>query len=174
MDTIRRGQGQTSTQYTGPSMWDMVTAPARGMAAMPPDMAQLGLLGELHQAIDPVQAFGGYGNLAAMALPPGGPRPTAPKLVPAFRSGNGRVVSGKVGQTHADLPDEVITRPDSDVGFATPDGRFLTRKEALEFVDSFDSATSSALRPDDKWTSAKGWGILEGDTYREALGFNPK
>jgi hypothetical protein len=53
----------------------LFTAPARGMTAQPPK-ANLGggMIEKLHNAIDPVQAMGGYGNLAAMALPPGAPR----------------------------------------------------------------------------------------------------
>jgi hypothetical protein len=50
----------------------LFTAPARAMTAQPPK-ANLGggLLEKLHNAVDPVQALGGYGNMAAMALPPG-------------------------------------------------------------------------------------------------------
>jgi hypothetical protein len=48
-------------------------APARGyMQQAPQAPNSLGLLGQIHNAIDPVQAFGGYGGLLAMALPPGG------------------------------------------------------------------------------------------------------
>jgi hypothetical protein len=53
---------------------DATLAPARAyMAQAPKAPSSMGLLGDIHNAIDPVQAFGGYGGLAAMALPPGGP-----------------------------------------------------------------------------------------------------
>lgn len=62
-------------------------APANAMMAQPPK-ANLGggLLERLHNAIDPVQAMGGYGSLAAMALPPGAKSPTAnyPTMVRAY------------------------------------------------------------------------------------------
>lgn len=57
---------------------DIFTAPARFMAATPrptglADRGGLtGAIFGLHEAIDPVQNFGGYGNVGAMALPMGG------------------------------------------------------------------------------------------------------
>jgi hypothetical protein len=50
----------------------LFTAPARAMTAQPPQ-ANLGggMIEKLHNALDPVQAMGGYGNMMAMALPPG-------------------------------------------------------------------------------------------------------
>jgi hypothetical protein len=54
---------------------DLTLAPARAyMAEAPKAPLSMGLLGDIHNAIDPVNAFGGYGGLAAMALPPGAPR----------------------------------------------------------------------------------------------------
>lgn len=56
---------------------ELFLAPARGWVAQSPEapMQRLknegGLLGELAYSLDPVSAFGGYGGLAAMALPPG-------------------------------------------------------------------------------------------------------
>lgn len=51
--------------------WD---APARAyMAPAPQAPPSMGLLGRIHNAIDPVNAMGGYGGLMAMALPPGKP-----------------------------------------------------------------------------------------------------
>jgi hypothetical protein len=58
---------------------DIALAPARGMMAQPPEPQGMGILGEIHKAIDPVRAFGGYGNMAAMALPPGRPLTSAGK-----------------------------------------------------------------------------------------------
>jgi hypothetical protein len=66
----------------------LFTAPARGMTAQPPQANfGSGLLGNMltkaHGLLDPVQAMGGYGNLAAMALPPGAPRAAlVPKDIP--------------------------------------------------------------------------------------------
>lgn len=55
-----------------PSALDIITAPARVMAAQSASAPkELGFLGRLHDAIDPVKAFGGYGALGAMALPMG-------------------------------------------------------------------------------------------------------
>lgn len=70
------------TDYWG-LLSNAFTAPARGMTAMPPK-ANLGggLLEMLHNKLDPVQAFGGYGALAAMALPPG----VRPKVGASFES----------------------------------------------------------------------------------------
>jgi hypothetical protein len=57
---------------------DLFTAPYRAMEAQPPQANfGSGVLGNMltkaHGLLDPVQAMGGYGNLAAMALPPGSP-----------------------------------------------------------------------------------------------------
>lgn len=53
---------------------EIFLAPARGMSATPShNLDALGIWGKIHKAIDPVQAFGGYGNIAAMALPGGTP-----------------------------------------------------------------------------------------------------
>jgi hypothetical protein len=54
-----------------PGLLDYFFAPGRAMMAQPPQTQGLGLLGSIHRAIDPVKAFGGYGGLLAMALPPG-------------------------------------------------------------------------------------------------------
>jgi hypothetical protein len=69
----------------------LFTAPARGMTAQPPQ-ANLGggMIEKLHNALDPVQAMGGYGNLAAMALPPGATRPYGSQS-PIMDAGNRRV-----------------------------------------------------------------------------------
>jgi hypothetical protein len=69
---------------------DLFTAPARGMMAQPEPvnanaLAPQGSVGnwllKAHNALDPVQAMGGYGNLAAMALPPGAPLKLPPKVM---------------------------------------------------------------------------------------------
>jgi hypothetical protein len=53
----------------------MFTAPYRAMEAQAPKApSSMGVLGDIHNAIDPVQAMGGYGGLLAMALPPGAPK----------------------------------------------------------------------------------------------------
>ena len=59
------------TDYWG-MLKSLALAPANAMMAQPPK-ANLGggLMEKLHNAIDPVQAFGGYGNMMAMALPMG-------------------------------------------------------------------------------------------------------
>lgn len=57
---------------------DLFLAPARGWLSQAPKAPpSMGLLGDIHNAIDPVNVFSGYGGLLAMALPPGA---TAPKL----------------------------------------------------------------------------------------------
>jgi hypothetical protein len=68
----------------------LFTAPARGMTAQPPQ-ANLGggMIEKLHNALDPVQAMGGYGNLAAMALPPGAAK--IPKTMPLAEFTEGRI-----------------------------------------------------------------------------------
>ena len=53
------------------SLSEFLLGPARAYAARPPQTQSLGLLGDIHNAIDPAQAFGGYGGLLAMAVPPG-------------------------------------------------------------------------------------------------------
>ena len=64
------------------SLAEFLLGPARAYAARPPQTQSLGLLGDIHNAIDPVQAFGGYGGLLAMATPFGAetPRPAPPML----------------------------------------------------------------------------------------------
>jgi hypothetical protein len=74
----------------------LFTAPARGMTAQPPK-ANLGggMIEKLHNALDPVQAMGGYGNLAAMALPPGAPK--MPKMAGNFKTTpDGKMVGYRV------------------------------------------------------------------------------
>lgn len=122
--------GQTPIDYTGPSMWDMLTAPARGMAAMPSEqnMEQLGLLGKIHKAIDPVQAFGGYGSLTAMALPPGVAFHGSPKAIqgafkPSTRGkfGPGVYASEVEGVARQyGTPHQVKIRSDLDLFEASP------------------------------------------------------
>lgn len=55
-------------------------------------------------------------------------KPPAKGLAPANRYGDGTVVYGKPGETHGDIPGPVH---DVEAGFAGPDGKFLTRDEAL-------------------------------------------
>ena len=56
--------------YKTLSSW--LFAPADAYNAQAPKAPQsMGVMGQIHNAIDPVQAFGGYGGLMAMALPPG-------------------------------------------------------------------------------------------------------
>jgi hypothetical protein len=79
----------------------LFTAPARGMTAQPPQANfGSGLLGNMltkaHGLLDPVQAMGGYGNLAAMALPPGAPRAA---LVPKGPLGPGFRKFSRAGET---------------------------------------------------------------------------
>jgi len=96
----------------------------------------------LHNAIDPVKAMGGYGNLAAMALPVGR-MPMMPSLVVARRMADGTIRYGKPGQTHADLltkSDTLMSKRDAEIGnqmgFAIPGGQYMTRHEAASFVNS--------------------------------------
>lgn len=68
------GRNLAPTDYSALAEFLLGTAqaPARAfMAQAPKAPSSLGLLGDIHNAIDPVQAFGGYGGLMAMALPPG-------------------------------------------------------------------------------------------------------
>ncbi len=62
-----------------PAEWYNAQAPKA-----PPSM---GIMGDIHNAIDPVQAFGGYGGLTAMALPPG----KAPSGLPVLRRAGAEV-----------------------------------------------------------------------------------
>ena len=56
-------------------MLDWLTMPAQAyMAQSPKAPPSMGLLGQIHNAIDPVGLLGGYGGLAAMALPFGTPK----------------------------------------------------------------------------------------------------
>ena len=61
-----------SNDQTYQHLLEMAAAPARAMSYVPQqqDMEALGMWGQVHQAIDPVQAFGGYGNTALMGLMP--------------------------------------------------------------------------------------------------------
>lgn len=56
------------------AMQEGFLAPARAYMAQSPK-GPPGLLGDIHRAIDPVNAFGGYGGLLAMAVPPGAGSP---------------------------------------------------------------------------------------------------
>jgi len=121
---------------------DLSLAPARAYMAQAPKAPQsMGLLGQIHNAIDPVQAFGGYGGLAAMALPPGAPK--RPVLAPAIKIGD-KIFAGKPGQIHADVGSEMFRsgfydrpRPNDapmESGFVDSAGNYLTREEALAYV----------------------------------------
>lgn len=90
-------------------------APARGMMAQSPE-ADFGggLLGNFltkaHKAIDPVNALGGYGNVAAMALPPGAPKGKMPSMTGHAKAGgevaktNGYFYKGGQFLPSTDLP----------------------------------------------------------------------
>jgi hypothetical protein len=100
------------------------TAPYRAMEAQAPQAPQsMGLIGRIHNAIDPVQAMGGYGGLLAMALPPGKPvkmdmplfhgSPTL-KSGPAFEAGRSaaapRTDPGYLGRAMYFTPQEWIAK----------------------------------------------------------------
>jgi hypothetical protein len=124
----------------------LFTAPARGMTAAPQTGQLPGLLGRIHDAIDPVQAMGGYGNLAAMALPPGAPK-VKPQLVVARKLPDGSIKYGRPGQTHADLIEarraqDYKTIDDSQMGFAVDGGPFLSRSEAMDWFAANNPAAS--------------------------------
>ena len=83
--TLVGGYGPNAADITK----EIALAPARAMAAQSPEIPETGsglgnILLDMHRAIDPVGAFGGYGNMAAMALPPGASRAT-PKIGPSFQ-----------------------------------------------------------------------------------------
>jgi len=50
------------------TLWNAFTAPARAMTYTPETPELPGLVGDIHRAIDPVQAFGGYGNAVSQAM----------------------------------------------------------------------------------------------------------
>jgi hypothetical protein len=122
---------------------DLFTAPARGMTAQPPqaDFGS-GLLGSFltkaHGTLDPVQAMGGYGNLAAMAFPPGAwPKPLPlgrtryRTLAPAIKFKEG-VVTAERGKHHVDVMDagEAAGKTFLDDGWVDQrTGQYLTRQE---------------------------------------------
>jgi hypothetical protein len=62
-----RAPGNSTYNYG--EMVDLLLGPARVMTMQGPEMP--GMWGKLHNAIDPVQAFGGYGNMAGAIM--GGP-----------------------------------------------------------------------------------------------------
>lgn len=63
---------------------DLFLAPAKGYLAQAPQAPKsMGLLGQIHNAIDPVNMLGGYGGLLAMGLPPGKPGGKIPNVTKA-------------------------------------------------------------------------------------------
>lgn len=67
------------------------------------------------------------------------PKPQKVKLVVARKMPDGRVVYGKLGQVHADLlgPIEKLTsleKTGPQMGFAVPGGKFMSRKQALDWL----------------------------------------
>jgi hypothetical protein len=95
-----------------------------------------------------------------------------PKLVVARRMPDGAIKQGRPGQVHTDLMSREELAADVDspeiansMGYATPDGKFLNRIEALEFARAFEPerAAFSDERPE--------FG-LDAATYNEATAIN--
>ena len=79
-------------------------------------------------------------------------RPVAKALVPARKYPAGNIVKAPRGSTHGDLMDwEEVAKPtgykdvDSQMGFATPEGKFLTRAEAREWVEKNQPGVAKAI-----------------------------
>lgn len=75
-----------------------------------------------------------------------------PQLRVARKLQDGTVVIGERGKIHADLVDAVesadvfkIDRIANEMGFATPDGQFLSRTEALDYVKRNEPAIDAQL-----------------------------
>jgi hypothetical protein len=119
-------------------------------------VAQLGLLANVaddpfsrRDAVNPIMGLEGAGG------PRGG---GAPRLSVAMKRADGSVVPGKPGQTHGDLYEAAGPRAQS--GFVTPEGTYLTRGQAMKWVEIMDPITRSKI--------PNRWG-MESMDYRDAL-----
>jgi hypothetical protein len=158
----------------------LFTAPARAMTAQPPK-ANLGggMIEKLHNAIDPVQAMGGYGNLAAMALPPGAPKVKIPSVT---KTGHAKI-GGETAESNGFFYKGGQFLPSTDL----PPGSFRVGKklvkarkmeiepykwEAQPTADSralFPLATAYSKRHPETGKLVWGKGANEGG-YRDARG----
>src|SRR5262245_18718314 len=98
--TAPRSGARYSTYDTrSPISWqDILTAPARAMVAQPRKRNIPGILGRIHEAIDPVQAFAGYGGMLAMALHPGRVAPAERLLGLDLTTTPARIVNKTIGE----------------------------------------------------------------------------
>jgi hypothetical protein len=91
----------------------------------------------------------------------------APKLVVARKMPNGTVVYGKPGDTHGALMGmDAPLNYDTDLGFAVPGGPYMTRQEALRWVDANEPARAPvASGPASNYRSGVPFRYLEANEY---------
>ena len=81
-----------------------------------------------------VTAGGGSAPAPAPAPTPPAPPAQQPGLRVAIKKRDNTVIEGKPGELHFDLGSRTSIRNDDRLGFVTPDGKYLTRKQALQWA----------------------------------------
>ena len=75
---------------------------------------------------------------------------TSGRLVPALRFRSGEIRYGNPGELHAMIPGgdmEALAAGDVERGFAEPNGPFMGRKEALEWINKYEPNIGEKAAP---------------------------
>lgn len=84
------------------------------------------------------------------------------QLAPALKTRNGEIIKGEIGQTHGDVLSNFKINADEVEdfgGFVTPKGEYLSREDALKWVQSREGSDRILYQPSEKRLEASSYNL---------------